>query len=385
MFQVRAYEARTISWWYQRKEDIEFAPPFQRSGRLWSAADKSFLVDSIVNEYDFPKLYLADFSYASNSLNKFGKKFAVIDGRQRLEAIFDFIEDKFSLSDEFVYEGQPDIDLRGLKYSQLRSQYPKISLLFEQFNLPVMSVITDDEAKINQLFVRMNRNKPLTGAEIRNAMQGAVPPAIRRLVDHEFFAQKCAFATNRGQDKNVAAKLLLLSHSGEWVNTKKSDLDSFVKRFVDSFEASTLKVEQLRASEKRANKVLDSLSGEFSTSDSRLRSSGLIPVYFKVVEEHGAKKFGEFLNLFNAYLSVPEGVLSSIDFVDETFKLRVRSFQAIKRSVNDSYALNRMFAILSVELQRYRNGALDDAVRSIGRLTSKAKAYKNEAARKAAR
>lgn len=385
MFQVRAFEARTISWWYQRKDDIEFAPPFQRSGRLWSASDKSYLIDSIVNEYDFPKLYLADFSYVNNSLNRFGKKFAVIDGRQRLEAIFDFIEDKFPLSSEFVYEGQPDIDLRGLRYSHLRSQFPKIALLFEQFNLPVMSVITDDEAKINQLFVRMNRNKPLTGAEIRNAMEGAVPPSIRRLVKHEFFDKKCAFTVNRGQDKNVAAKLLLLSHSGEWVNTKKSDLDSFVKRFVDSFEASTLKVEQLKISEKRASKILDSLSAEFSTSDPRLRSSGLIPVYFKVVEEYGSEKFGEFLNLFNTYLSVPEHVLSSIDYVDETFKLRVRSFHAVKRSVNDSYALNRMFAILSGELLRYRSGLLDDAVRSIGRITSDVRAYKNEAARKVAR
>ena len=381
MFQVRAYEARTVTWWYQRRSDIDFSPSFQRSGKLWSAADKAYLIDSIINEYDFPKLYLADFSYAGSSLNRSRKKFSIIDGRQRLEAIFDFIEDKFSLASDFVYEGDVDLDLRNLNYSQLRNAYPKIAMIFEQFNLPVMSVITDDEAKINQLFVRMNRNKPLTGAEIRNAMRGVVPPAIRRIAEHRFFSAQCSFATSRGQDKNVAAKLLLLSSSNEWVNTKKSDLDSFVKQFVDSFEAATAKVEQLNAAEHRVITTLNSLSKEFLDEDPRLRSAGLIPVYFRVAGEHGAKKFGEFLSMWNTYASAPEQVLSQIDYLDESFKARLRIFQLVKRNPNDAYALSRLFAILSVEFQRFRSGALTEAIQSIGRLNSKIRAYKNEKAR----
>lgn len=378
MFQVRAYEARTVTWWYQKRVEIEFSPPFQRSGKLWSPADKSYLIDSIINEYDFPKLYLADFSYVGSTLNASAKKFAVIDGRQRLEAIFDFIENKFPLSEEFVLESQISLDLRGLRYSELRSRFPAVALIFEQFNLPVMSVITDDSAKINQLFVRMNRNKPLTGAEIRNAMEGVVPPAIRKIAGHSFFTKYCSFATQRGQDKNVAAKLLLLSHANEFVNTKKSDLDGFVKRFIDTFEASSSQAGDLQASVRKTLSVLDAMATQFYESDPRLKASGLIPIYYRVVEEHGADQFGDFLHFWNAYCAASESVLNSVDFVDDTFKSRIRSFLLVKRNPNDAYALQRLFVYLSLEFQRFKKGLLADGVANVARLRSRIRAEKTK-------
>jgi Protein of unknown function DUF262 len=378
MFQVRAYEGRTVTWWYQRRDAIEFDPPFQRSGKLWSNADKAYLIDSILNEYDFPKLYLADFTYAGSALNLTEKQFSVIDGRQRLDAIFGFIEDQYALADDFVYENDLALDLKGLTYSELRLAHPKVALVFEQFNLPVMSVITDDTAKINQLFVRMNRNKPLTGAEIRNAMKGAVPPAIRSIASHVFFTEKCSFAINRGQDKNVAAKLLVLSHSNQFVNTKKTDLDSFVKRF----EQSSSQAVDLAAAVDRTLTVLDSLVPEFADADPKLKASGLVPVYFRVVEEYGAQGFGEFLTFWNTYSGATDQILSEISYVDEIFKARLRLFQLLKRNVNDSNAMQRLFAILVVEFRRFRVGSLAESVDAIPRLKAKIRAAQARAASK---
>ena len=60
MFKVRQFEARTLSWWYDQRDTIDLNPPYQRRGGLWSAREKSYLIDSILNDYDIPKLYLAD-------------------------------------------------------------------------------------------------------------------------------------------------------------------------------------------------------------------------------------------------------------------------------------------------------------------------------------
>ena len=90
--------------------------------------------------------------------------------------------------------------------------------------------------------------------------------------------------------------------------------------------------------------------------------------------------------MWNSYGSAPESVLGRIDFVDEKFKARLRDFSLVKRNPNDAYALNRLFATLSVEFQRFKSGALSAAVQSIGRLNSNINAAKKEAARlKAAR
>jgi hypothetical protein len=114
-----------------------------------------------------------------------------------------------------------------LTYKDLVQNQPKISRKFDNFSFTVMSVVTDDEAKISELFVRLNSSKPLAGAEIRNAMIGEVPKVIRHLVSHEFWT-KTRFSKLRGQDKNTAAKLLLIEHRGTFVDTKKRQLDRLV-------------------------------------------------------------------------------------------------------------------------------------------------------------
>ena len=57
---------------------------------------------------------------------------------------------------------------------------------------------------------------------------GAVPEIIRDLVTHSFFTTKIKFSTQRSQDKNLAAKLLLIEHRGQMVDTKKAHLDRLV-------------------------------------------------------------------------------------------------------------------------------------------------------------
>lgn len=369
MFQVRAYEARTITWWYHRRDDIDFSPPFQRAGKLWSNKDKAFLIDSIINEYDFPKIYLADFSYTSNNLNSKEKLFSVIDGKQRLEAIFDFIEGKFKLSNDIIYELDPNTDLRNLTYENLRKNHPKIAILFEQFNLPVMSVITDDSAKINQLFVRMNKNKSLTGAEIRNAMPGKASESIRKISSHKFISFNCSFNKTRGQDKNLAAKLLLLFYNGTFTDTKKDDLDNFVKIFQSSLEDSQGTEKTLSIAEKKLNKLMDSMSKNFIENDPVLNSSGLLPIYFKVAEQHGVDKIKDYILFWKNLSSVDASVFQKIEAITD-YSERLIRFNDLKKNLNDGPSNSRLFVFLSLEYIRYQHGSYNDIIKNINRLKS---------------
>ena len=66
---------------------------------MQSASDKAYLIDSIINGFDVPKLYLADFQLGDSSLNVSKLPYAIIDGKQRLEAIFDFFDGTLVLND----------------------------------------------------------------------------------------------------------------------------------------------------------------------------------------------------------------------------------------------------------------------------------------------
>ncbi len=346
MFTIRNFETKTLSWWHNQKEKLDFNPPYQRKGKLWSTKDKTFLIDSILNGFDLPKIYIADFTFVESKLNKSKKPYAIIDGKQRFEAIFDFFEGKIALDPDFNYYKNKNINIGGMSYQDLKTNYPEIASEFENYNLSVISIITDEDSKINELFVRLNKSKALTGAELRNAMEGIVPNLIREITEHGFFREKIKFTTNRGQDNNTAAKLLLTEFRGKLVDTKKVQLDRFVNEAVDAesdnFESAALKVKS----------ILDNMYTSFLDKDNLLKSSGLIPVYYMLFKEFSnSTTLRTFLYTFDierkkAIKLSKEGSTVDVDYL---------KFENFTKSMNDQGSLKGCYDILEKKLKENLN------------------------------
>lgn len=346
MFTIRNFETKTLSWWHNQKDKLDFNPPYQRKGKLWSTKDKTFLIDSILNGFDLPKIYIADFTFVESKLNKSKKPYAIIDGKQRFEAIFDFFEGKIALDPDFNYYKNKDIKIGGTSYQDLKINFPEVASEFENYNLSVISIITDEDSKINELFVRLNKSKALTGAELRNAMEGVVPNLIRNITEHEFFLDKIKFTTNRGQDNNTAAKLLLTEFRGKLVDTKKIQLDRFVTEAVDAesdnFESAAIKVKS----------VLDSMYKSFLDKDNLLKSSGLIPVYYTLFKDFSNKStLRTFLYNFDlerkkAIKLSKEGITVDVDYL---------KFENYTKSMNDQGSLKGCYDILEKKLKESTN------------------------------
>jgi hypothetical protein len=343
MFRVRPFEAKTLSWWYSRRDSIDLDPPYQRRSGVWSVRSKAYLIDSILNEYDVPKVYVADFSFANSRLNLTQKQFAVIDGKQRLEAIFGFFDGDFALASDFLFETEPNLRLARFGYRDLKKVYPKIADVFDNFNLTVMSIITDDESKINSLFVRLNQTKPLTGAELRNAMLGVVPRLIRSIANHGFFKEYIRFKTERGEDRNVGAKLLLLEFRGTFVDLKKRQLDRFVD---EGIQADAQVVDFERAAE-RVLETLTAMTSVFLAKDILLSSQGPLPVYYWLVRQADEPRRG----LIRAFLiGFADSRRRNRDFAKEGESRLVDpelvEYDRFERSTNDQGSLEGRFDIL---------------------------------------
>jgi hypothetical protein len=287
-FQVRSLEPRTLSWWRNRQGQIDMEPPYQRRGRLWSTADKAFLIDSILNEFDIPKFYVADFTWGDSELNRARLPYAIIDGKQRFEAIFDFYRGDLLLQDDFVYYRNSRYNIGGLGYKDLQRNFADVAEVFDNFAPHVMGVYADNEEPINSLFVRLNRSKPLTGAEIRNAMGGPVPEVIRELGTHEFFTDIVAFSVKRAQDLNAAGKILLFEYHHGPRETKKKTLDAFVREVNDGQR------ERLELAARQTVDVLNDMRDVFLPKDRLVGSAGIIPVYYWVVRQLEREELARF-------------------------------------------------------------------------------------------
>lgn len=355
MFKVNQFDPKTLRWWYSQRAKIDMNPLYQRRGRLWSITDKAFLIDSILNEYDVPKVYVADFTFGHVRLNTKGLPYAIIDGKQRFEALFDFFSGNLVLDKEFVFQQDPSLKLGGLGYADLTKNHPDVADIFDNYPLSVMRVITDDKDKINELFVRLNRSKPLTGAEIRNAMAGPIPEFIRALVNHEVFKSCIRFPTSRGQDQNAAAKLLLFEYQKKVAETKRRNLDQFTR------DAKSAKRDRLELASRRAIDTLDRMADIFLPHDQLLISAGVLPVYYWFIRERKAKDgvlIREFLVDFETKrrASRSGGVGTLADKSDEKDYVKYDKFN---RSTNDMSShhgrvemLERRFYVFSTSAKK---------------------------------
>ncbi|EJZ59562.1 hypothetical protein I1A_003914 [Pseudomonas fluorescens R124] len=266
----------TIMRLYSEKDEIMLNPDYQRMGGVWTLEKKQLLMDSILNDYDIPKIYLHAFTREQKKADGFS--YAVIDGRQRLEAIWQFIEGRFALSEDFKYQADESIGLARLGYSDIASSYPKIKIKFDSFVLPVIGVDTDDQELIEDMFSRLNEAVPLNAAEKRNAIGGELVAAIREIASHDFFTRCVAFGNKRYQHREVAARFIFIEENlrtqGKIIDTKKEYLDALARNYREGKSALVVDVK------KTVRVVLDFMSSIFLEKDELLRAQGNMVLYY---------------------------------------------------------------------------------------------------------
>jgi hypothetical protein len=179
------------------REIINVSPEYQRQGGVWNLEKKQLLIDSILNDYDIPKLYFHGLTPQQKVESQSIFNFAIIDGRQRIEAIWQFIDGVFPLSDDFEYQADPRVKAAGLTYKDLAKEYPKIKIRFDSYTLPVTLVETEDLDLIEDMFSRLNEAVPLNGAEKRNSFGGPMVKTIRDIARHNFFSRQVKFGNNQ--------------------------------------------------------------------------------------------------------------------------------------------------------------------------------------------
>lgn len=347
MFEVKPHPERPLIWWYENRSKINREPSYQRRGSLWSKTKKAELIDSVLNKYDIPKIYLADFTYANTNLNEAKTAYAVIDGKQRLEAFFDFFEGTLLLDREFIFNDDPDIDLKGLSYFNLKTHHPRIAQRFERYIPSIVSVISDEEEKVDEMFVRLNSGLQVTAAERRNAMRGPVPRLIRKLALHPFFKTKIAFNTKRMQEYNTVAKIILIESKGRFVDTKARNLDLLVK---DNAKRENADFEPILES---ITVVLDRMTEIFRKNDSVLGTEGPVPLYYWFVrntnmDDHVRSFLKEFRQEVKLNLAVSQNNPDEADG-------ELTAFYTMGRTTNDQGSLSGRYEILQRRFQSYLN------------------------------
>ena len=298
-----------------------------------------------MNQFDVPKIYLHKFPQPfERDGNTY--EYAVIDGKQRLETIWAFIDGRFALASDFKYlkneESSDHVFAAGLTYADLARKYPNVKTDFDSYALDVVCIETGDPELIEDLFSRLNEAVPLSAPEKRNALPGPLPPVVRALAAHPFFARNLPFSNKRYRHLDLAAKMLLIVSRDEVTDTKKAYLDNFF----DAGRKMTQEVVDAYSAEIKS--ILDAMCAVFVDGDSLLRQIGMTVLYFHLFRRALRDDVHHLLNR-EAFIGFDENrrnnrMIAETDIANADYSLL--EFDRYTQSPNDAYAMRIRLGVI---------------------------------------
>lgn len=275
----------TILEWYLKRDSLDFNPRYQREGLVWNLKNKQLLIDSIINDFDIPKFYFHLNTIKDNPIVNIHKKdhlFSIIDGKQRLSSIFEFIENKWPLPNDFIFFKNPSIDLSGLYYKDIAIRYPNIRVKFDNYYIDSIFIQTSDIKMVHLLFLRLNSGISIKNPEIRKAMYGFITEQIENeVITNEFFQRKIKLKNKFSDYFNIFSKLLIIEYAdltNNTVNLSKSAIDNF-------FEKNSDENRSLLTAFNKVKVNLSVMCDVFQDKDDLLNKVGSIILYYLLIKK----------------------------------------------------------------------------------------------------
>ena len=268
---------------YEDRGELIIDPDFQR-GNVWNIRQRSELIESIIMGIPLPIIYLFE------SID--GRK-QVVDGRQRITAIIDFLNDKLRLTDLKILGS-----LNGCTFSRLE---PKLQGIVEDYQLLayVIQPPTAERVKYD-IFDRVNRGgTTLNAQEMRNALYGGPATQVIDMVckSQEFIdATDGGVSVRRMRDRYVALRAMAFTSlfSGEFSRSGmparsyeyKSDIDDFLAWYMTLLNRTLSTVDDVNAMAARYielfSRIYETIGADVFRFESRRRKRR--PINMPLVE-----------------------------------------------------------------------------------------------------
>lgn len=214
----------------ERKE-VVINKNYQRGSGLWPDSARTYFIDTILEGYPFPKIYL--YQVFNEKAKRPIKE--IVDGQQRVTTIIDFMEDRFKLT-------SASKRFRGMRYSDLDED---IKTAFISYQIELSIILSATRPELLEMFRRINAyTAPLSAAEKRHATyQGEFKWFVVEQADeHSPILENLKIFTSkqlaRMQDSEFIADLVLALEKGIIQKSAKS-IEDLYKVYDEQFSSAT--------------------------------------------------------------------------------------------------------------------------------------------------
>ena len=239
---------RALDKIYKRRDRYEI-PDWQRE-EVWDQRKKQQLIDSILRGWKLPKFYFVKTSE---------DEYEVVDGQQRLQAIYEFFANEVPLPTSSARE------FGGTYYKDLPQ---RASDAFDDFEIEFDEIEDATEEDLKQFFQRLQEGLPLTSSEKLNAVHSKLRDFCRRTAQHPFFQNKVTILNTRYAHFDVVVKAAAIEIEGVDAGLRFEDLK-------EVFEAQS-NFSPTSAVARRLKAALDFLERAFPARNNHLKSRTIV-------------------------------------------------------------------------------------------------------------
>ncbi|PLS19752.1 hypothetical protein CVD28_01550 [Bacillus sp. M6-12] len=229
----------SVAQFMSRLEVFKFNDPIQRNC-VWPIEKKSLLIVSVLEEVSIGEI-------KTEVIRQNKKKFRnVLDGKQRLTTIRDYVRNRYALKDAFVRCFDEDgeqvlINVSGMYFNDLPQQYQdRIMALI----LDIKSYDDLDEKMKAELFQRWNNGEALKPSQLRKSkMSYDLLFAISELKQLEVFT---AGFSNSAVNNDTHSDMLLKALSVLKTDNNTALDSKSINKFLDEDAFKTADIEELK-------------------------------------------------------------------------------------------------------------------------------------------
>lgn len=320
LFEKINVESRNAKFLYDsfKNEIIIVDNSFQRK-YVWTPKHQIKLIETVLIGFPVPEIYL----WQQNTDPETGEtQFSIVDGQQRLGALFKFINNDYALNKNVLdIENQ---DLLGGKY--FKDLDPELKAKLWKYNFSIRFIDDSvDRETIKKLFLKLNSTEfTLNPQELRNAeFDGLFLNLAEKIAGQSFWKKNSIFKDvdiRRMKDIQIISTLLIFIRKG-------IDEEYTQKNINQIYDLYNLQYDESEEDEKIFTEILEYLDSilAFSSSESSLKDIYKVKTHFYslfTLAYYLIKKDGIDQKLvsnllsdwFNAY---QKGDFSAIDGLDE--------------------------------------------------------------------
>ena len=225
-----------ISSIYNGFNDESFVvdPSYQRR-KVWGLKDNVRLIETILLDLVIPEIFMWDYETDPNT----GRTIThIVDGQQRINAIFEYISGNFKLQKKYLLDGDIISKYADKLFSELDDESKKTIWSYEMSIVNLDKNFSMDE--VRNMFYRLNlTDYSLNEQEKRKSLASAFGQKAEELANEEFWQNYKIFSPTdirRMKDVEYSSSIILLAREGIVDQTKSDRLDQIYKDYSEEYK-----------------------------------------------------------------------------------------------------------------------------------------------------